>query len=101
MGNLMKQAQKMQEQMAKTQEKLAQMTVEASSGGGMVTATVNGQQRIVGIKIDPEVADSGDMEMLEDLIVSAVNAAQEKADNMMKEEMMKITGGMQIPGMGF
>lgn len=91
----------MQEQMAKTQEKLAQMTVEASSGGGMVTATVNGQQRIVGIKIDPEVAESGDLEMMEDLIVSAVNAAQEKADNMMKEEMMKITGGMQIPGMGF
>jgi DNA-binding YbaB/EbfC family protein len=99
MGQLMKQAQQIQSKMAKLQEELAEKTVEASAGGGMVTAVVNGRQEIVSIQIDPEVVDSDDVEMLQDLVMAAVNDALTRARNMMSEEMGNLTKGMNIPGM--
>jgi DNA-binding YbaB/EbfC family protein len=98
-GQLMKQAQKMQAQMAKMQEELADRTVEASAGGGMVSVTANGKQQIVSIRIEAEVVDPQDVDMLQDLIVAAVNEALKKSQEMVSEEMAKITGGLQIPGM--
>jgi DNA-binding YbaB/EbfC family protein len=97
MGNLMKQAQQFQNKMAKLQEELAEKTVEASSGGGMVTVVVNGQQQIVSIKIDPEVVDPDDIEMLQDLILAAINDGLTRAKNMVNEEMSKLTGGLNLP----
>lgn len=101
MNQLMKQAQKIQSQMQEMQEELSHKTVEASSGGGMVTVIANGKQQILSIKIDPEVVDPEDVEMLEDLILAAVNEAHNRAQEMMTEEMSKITGGlnMNIPGL--
>jgi hypothetical protein len=99
MNNLMKQAQKMQKQMMEIQEELANRTVEATVGGGMVTVVANGQQDILSIKIDPEVVDPGDVEMLQDLILAAVNEAHRKAQEMMTDEMNKLTGGFKIPGL--
>ena len=98
-GKLMKQAQQMQTQMAKVQEELAGKEVEGSSGGGMVTVKMNGQQEVLGVLIDPEVFKEGDKEMLEDLVVAAVNEARRRALEIAKEEMAKITGGLPIPGM--
>ena len=98
-GQLMKQAQKMQSQMAKIQEEVAGRTVEASSGGGMVTAVANGKQELVSVSIEKEVVDPEDVEMLQDLLVAAVNEALKKFQEMMAEEMGKITGGLPIPGM--
>ena len=98
MGQLMKQAQQFQTRMAKLQEDLADKTVEASAGGGMVTVVVNGKQEIVSINIDPEVIDPEDREMLQDLILAAVNDGLSKAKEMINEEMGKLTGGMNIPG---
>ncbi len=98
-GSIMKQAQKMQAQIAKVQEELAKKTIEASSGGGMVSVVVNGKQEVVSIKIEPEVIDSNDKEMLQDLVVAAVNEALRKSQEMVSEEMSKITGGLQIPGL--
>lgn len=98
-GNMMKQAQKMQERLAKMQGELAERTVEASSGGGMVTVVVNGSQELVSIKIDPEVINSQEADMLEDLVVAAVNEGLRKVREMMSEEMAKITGGIKIPGL--
>jgi DNA-binding YbaB/EbfC family protein len=98
-GSLMKQAQKMQAQMAKVQEELAQRTVEASAGGGMVTVVVTGKQEIMSIAIEPEVIDASDKEMLQDLVVAAVNEGLRKSQEMVAEEMKKITGGLQIPGL--
>ena len=98
-GNIMKQAQKMQAQMAKVQEELAQKTVEASAGGGMVTVVVNGKQEIMSLTIEPEVIDASDKEMLQDLVVAAVNEGLRKSQEMVAEEMKKITGGLQIPGL--
>ena len=98
-GSLMKQAQKMQAQIAKVQEELAGKTIEASSGGGMVSVVVNGKQEVVSIKIEPEVIDANDKEMLQDLVVAAVNEALRKSQEMVSEEMGKITGGLQIPGL--
>ncbi len=98
-GSLMKQAQKMQAQIAKVQEELAGKTIEASSGGGMVSVVVNGKQEVVSIKIEPEVIDANDKEMLQDLVVAAVNEALRKSQEMVSEEMSKITGGLQIPGL--
>jgi hypothetical protein len=98
-GNIMKQAQKMQAQMAKVQEELAQKTVEASAGGGMVTVVVTGKQEIMSITIEPEVIDASDKEMLQDLVVAAVNEGLRKSQEMVAEEMKKITGGLQIPGL--
>ena len=99
LGNIMKQAQKMQAQIAKVQEELADKTVEASSGGGMVTVVVNGKQEVLSIKIEPEVIDAQDKEMLQDLVVAAVNEGLRKSQEMVAEEMKKITGGLQIPGL--
>ena len=99
LGNIMKQAQKMQAQIAKVQEELAEKTVEASAGGGMVTVVVNGKQEILSIKIEPEVIDAQDRDMLQDLVVAAVNEGLRKSQEMVAEEMKKITGGLQIPGL--
>lgn len=99
LNNLMKQAQKMQKRMLEIQEELAGRTVEATVGGGMVTAVVNGQQELVSITISPEVVDPDDIEMLEDLIVAVVNEANRQAREMMTEEMSKLTGGIKIPGL--
>ena len=98
-GNIMKQAQKMQAQIAKVQEELAEKTVEASAGGGMVAVVVNGKQEILSIKIEPEVIDAQDRDMLQDLVVAAVNEGLRKSQEMVAEEMKKITGGLQIPGL--
>ena len=95
----MKQAQEMQAKMAKLQEELAQMEFEVSSGGGMVKVRMNGQQEVLGIEIDDEVFKDGDKEMLEDLIVAAMNEARQKATDIAKEQMSSVTGGMNIPGM--
>ena len=99
MGNLMKQAQQMQQKMMKLQEEIAQKTLDASVGGGMVTVTVNGKSEVLRIKIEPQVVDPNDVEMLEDLILAGVNEALRKAQEMMAEEMSKLTGGLKIPGL--
>ncbi|WHH57109.1 YbaB/EbfC family nucleoid-associated protein [Petroclostridium sp. X23] len=99
MNNMIKQAQKMQKDMAKMQEELEKRTVEASAGGGAVTVIASGKKQIEEIKIDPEVVDADDVEMLQDLIMAAVNEAMRKADEMVASEMGKITGGMNLPGM--
>jgi DNA-binding YbaB/EbfC family protein len=98
-GDIMKQAQKMQEQMAKIQEEVAQKTVEATSGGGMVTVTANGKQEIVSIRIEREVINPEDADMLQDLVTAAVNEALKKSRDMMMEEMKGLTGGLNIPGL--
>jgi len=97
LGDLMKKAQQMKANLDKVQEELAAKEVEASSGGGMVTARVTGGQEMVGLTIDPSVIDPEDIEMLEDLVRAAVNEALRKSKEMMKEEMGKITGGLPIP----
>jgi nucleoid-associated protein EbfC len=99
MGQLLKQAQKFQAKMAELQEELNQRTVEASAGGGMVTAVANGKQDLLSITIDPEVVDPNDVEMLQDLILAAVNDALSRAKDMTNEEMGKLTKGMNIPGL--
>lgn len=99
MGGMMKQAQKMQAQMLKMQEELANKTVSAAAGGGMVEATVNGQGNLVGLRLEPEIVDPDDVDMLCDLVVAAVSEAQRRAQEMTQEEMSKVTGGMNIPGM--
>jgi DNA-binding YbaB/EbfC family protein len=99
MGQIMKQAQKFQSKMAKLQEELGEKTMEASAGGGMVSAVANGKQELISIKIDREVVDPEDIEMLEDLVLAAANDALVRAKEMMNEEMGKLTKGMNIPGM--
>ncbi|TYP52517.1 YbaB/EbfC family nucleoid-associated protein [Thermosediminibacter litoriperuensis] len=99
MNKLMKQVQKMQEDMVKLQEELKQKTVEATAGGGVVKAVANGKKELMEIKIQPEAVDPDDVEMLEDLILAAVNEALQKAEEMVTEEMSKITGGLNIPGL--
>jgi DNA-binding YbaB/EbfC family protein len=99
LGNLMKQAQAMQERLAKVQAEVTAKTVQASAGGGMVTVVANGAMEIVSVKIDPEVLKASDGEMLQDLVVAAANEALRKAREMVTEEMKGITGGMQIPGL--
>ena len=96
-GKLMKQAQQLQTKIAKLQEELGDKTVEASAGGGMVTAVVNGRQEIVSIHIDPEVIDPNDPEMLQDLIMAAVNDGTAKAKEMVEEGMGEITKGFGLP----
>jgi DNA-binding YbaB/EbfC family protein len=98
-GKIMKQAQKMQEKMLRVQEELASKTVEATSGGGMITAVVNGKFELVSLKIEKEVVDPEDIEMLQDLIVASVNEGIRKSQEMTQEEMAKITGGLNIPGL--
>ena len=99
LGSIMKQAQEMHGRIAKLQEEMAGKTVEASSGGGMVSIAMNGKQEVLSIKIDPEVINREDVEMLQDLIAAAVNEAIRKSQEMMAEEMKKITGGLNIPGL--
>ena len=99
LGNLMNLAQKLQGDVAKMQEDLARMECEASSGGGMVTARVNGEYQLVAIQIDREVVDPADVGMLQDLIVAAVNQAMTKMRDLAQKEMSKLTGGLSIPGM--
>lgn len=98
MGNVMKQAQKLQAKMLKMQEELADKTVETTAGGGMIKVVANGRQQVLSITIDPEVVDPEDVEMLQDLVLAAVNDALTKAQEMVASEMGKITGGMNIPG---
>lgn len=97
MGNLLKQAQLLQTKMAKLQEELEEKKVEASSGGGMVTVVVNGRQELLSINIEPEVINPDDQEMLQDLILAAINDGMAKARNMVNEEMGKLTGGLNLP----
>jgi DNA-binding YbaB/EbfC family protein len=99
MGQLMKQAQQFQAKMAKMQEEVGNRIVEASSGGGMVSVVANGKQEIISVHIDQEVIDPDDAEMLQDLIMAAVNDALSRAKTMMNEEMGKLTKGLNIPGM--
>lgn len=99
MNNVIKQAQKMQEEMEKVQSELEEKTVEASAGGGMVEVSMSGKKEILSIKIKPEVVDPEDIETLEDLIMVAVNDAVKKADDMMTEGMSAVTGGINIPGL--
>lgn len=98
MNQMIKQAKKMQEQMAKMQTELQERVVEASSGGGAVTAKVNGRQELLEIKIKPEVVDPEDVEMLEDLVLAVINDAIKQSQDMVSGEMSKITGGLNIPG---
>ncbi len=97
MGNILKQAQQFQARMAKLQEELGEKTVEASSGGGMVTVVVNGRQELVSIEIDPEVVDPQDTDMLQDLILAAVNEGLARAKDMVNEEMGKLTKSLNLP----
>jgi len=99
MGKMMKQVQKMQADMARVQEELAEKEVKANAGGGAVEVTANGKQEILDIKIDPDAIDPEDVEMLEDMILAAVNEAMRQAQEMASKEMEKITGGMNIPGL--
>ena len=96
---LMKQAQQMQARMADIQSRLEVETVEASSGGGMVTATMNGKYELVALKIKPEAVDPADVSMLEDMVMGAINEASRQAQERMKTEMGKVTGGMGMPGL--
>lgn len=99
MSSILKQAQKMQARLLEIQEELATKTVEASSGGGMITVVANGGQEIVKIKIEKDVVDPNDVEMLEDLVLAAVNEAVRKSREMVSAEMSKVTGGLNIPGL--
>jgi DNA-binding YbaB/EbfC family protein len=99
MGNMMKQAQKLQAKMVKLQEELSEKTVETASGGGMIKVVANGKQQIVSIQIEKEVVDPEDVEMLQDLILAAVNDALAKSQEMVSGEMGKLTGGLNIPGL--
>lgn len=99
MNKMMKQVQKMQAQMQKMQEELAEKTVEATAGGGAVKVVVNGKQEIVDITIDPDAVDPDDVEMLEDLILAAVNEGLRNVQEMLNQEIGKLTGGLNIPGL--
>ena len=100
LGKFLKQAQKMQEKVQQVQEELAQREVEGSAGGGAVKAVARCDQSIASIKIDPQVIDPDDVEMLEDLVLGAVTNALETAKKTQEEEMQKVTAGMSLPGMG-
>ena len=97
MSKMMKQMQKAQAEMSRLQEDLAQRTVESSSGGGAVRVTANGQKQLVSLQIDPEAIDPDNREMLEDMIIAAVNEAFNRVDEMVSSEMQKLTGGMNLP----
>jgi nucleoid-associated protein EbfC len=99
LGNILKQAQEMHSKISHLQEEMAAKTVESSSGGGMVSVVINGKQEVLSLRIDPEVISRDDVEMLQDLIRAAVNEAIRKSQEMMSEEMKKITGGMSLPGL--
>ena len=99
MGNMMKQMKKVQKQMEEMQNQLEETEVEASAGGGAVTVKVNGKRELIDITIDEVVVDPEDVEMLQDLVMAAVNEDMRKADEIAAQEMTKLTGGMNIPGM--
>ncbi len=97
--NMIRQAQQLQQRLAKAQEELEQETVEASSGGGVVTVTITGKQKVQSIRIDPAAVEPQDLGMLEDLVMAAVNEAMDKAQEMASQRLSAITGGMKIPGL--
>ncbi len=99
LAGIMKQAQMIQQKMSKLQEEAKQKTAEATSGGGAVAVTVNGRNEILSLKIKKEAVDPNDVEMLQDLVIAAVNEALKKVQSELSEEMSKITGGMSIPGL--
>ena len=99
MNSVLKQAQKMQEEMERIQQETEEENIEATSGGGAVKVVVNGKKELVEIKLDPDAVDPDDVETLEDLIMAAVNEAVKKAEDMMEERMGAITGGLNIPGL--
>ncbi len=99
MNAMMKQAQNLQKKMLETQQELATKTVEATAGGGMVKIIANGGQKLESIELEKEVVDPEDIEMLQDLILAAVNDALKKSQDMVASEMNKLTGGLKIPGM--
>jgi nucleoid-associated protein EbfC len=100
LGGLLKQAQQLQERLSSVQDELRARTAEGTAGGGMVTAVVNGKLELVSVRIDPSLLTSPDVEMLQDLVVAAVNGGIRAAQQMMAEEMSKVTGGIKIPGLG-
>ncbi len=97
-GNLLSQAKQMQQKMADIQAELERETVTGSAGGGMVQVTMNGKQKVTAIKIEPDIVDTNDLSMVEDLIVIAVNEAQDRVQEVVKERMSSLTGGIDIPG---
>jgi DNA-binding YbaB/EbfC family protein len=97
---MMRQAQKMQAELQRVQEEVSKRTVEASSGGGAVRATANGSGQLVGLVIDPGAVDPADVEMLQDLVVAAVNEALRSGQEMMAREMARVTAGLGLPGLG-
>ena len=99
-GNMMKEAQKLQAQMMAMQEEIGKKKVEATAGGGMVSVAANGKQELLSIKIDPEVINKDDAQMLEDLVLAACNEALRKSRELVQQELGKLTGGMKIPGLG-
>ncbi len=101
LGDLMRQAKEMQDRMKQVQEEAGAKVIEASSGGGMVTVRVNGRQEVLSVRIEPDIVDSDDMDMLQDLITAAVNEGLQRSKKIMEEEMKKLTGGlgMNIPGL--
>lgn len=99
MNQMMKQVKKMQEQMEKAQEELGNKTVEGTAGGGVVTVTVTGHKQVVAVNIEPEAVDPDDVEMLQDLILAAINDAMSQVEELASEDLGKLTGGMNIPGL--
>ena len=99
MGNIMKQAQMMKKRMEQMQQELEERRIEASAGGGMVKAVVSGKQQLISLTIDPKAVDPDDVEMLQDLVVAAVSEALKQSQKLSEEEMGKITGGLNIPGL--
>lgn len=99
-NNMMKEAQRLQQQMAALQEEVGQRKVDATAGGGMVTVEANGKQELLSIKIDPEVINRDDAQMLEDLVLAACNEALRKSRELVQQELGKLTGGLKIPGLG-
>lgn len=99
LGDMMKQAQKLQSKMMELQEEMANKTVEATAGGGMVTVVINGKQELISLSIDPDVVDRQEIEMLQDLLIAAVNDGIRRSQQIWAEEMKKLTGGMAIPGL--
>jgi hypothetical protein len=99
MGDMMKQAQKLQARMLKMQEELAEKTVESAVGGGMIKVVANGRQQVVSIRIEKEVVNPEDVDMLQDLMLAAVNDALAKSQEMVSSEMGKLTGGLKLPGL--
>ena len=99
MGNLQRMAQQMQQEMLRIQDELSAATVDGSAGGGVVSATVTGKQELVSVTIDPSAVDASDLEMLQDLVVAAVNDALRASRELAEQKMAAVTGGLRIPGL--